>query len=46
MINPASFPVNLGLERCKPGVSQDYFVFPQVGQEELECGSLGSGLDL
>jgi hypothetical protein len=46
MIDPASPPVNLGLERCKSGVFQDYFVFPQVGQEESEHGPLGSGLDL
>jgi hypothetical protein len=46
MIDPASFPVDFGLKSCEPGVAQDYFVFSQVGQEELKCGLLGSSLDL
>jgi hypothetical protein len=46
MVDPALSPIDLGLECCEPWVAKDYFVLPQVGQEELKCGLFRSGLDL
>jgi hypothetical protein len=36
MINPSSFPVDSGLEGCEPRVSEDHFVFSQIGEKEVE----------
>ncbi len=36
VVNPASFPVYLGLHCCEPWVTEDGFVFTKVGEEELE----------
>ena len=31
VVNPSFFPVNPGLGCCEPWVSEDYFVFSEVG---------------
>jgi hypothetical protein len=46
MVDPALLPIDLGLECCKPRVTKNHFVFPQVGQEESKCSSFRSSLDL
>jgi hypothetical protein len=36
VIDPSSFPIDFGLHRCEPRVTEYGFVFTEVGQEESQ----------
>jgi hypothetical protein len=46
VVDPSLLPINLGLEGHEPWVSENGFVFSQVGEEESKCGVLCSHLYL